>query len=394
MNDKILFVDDDSNLLESYQRQLRSQFDITAAADGNQGLKVIAQKGPYAVVVSDFRMPGMDGVQFLSQVRQEAPDSVRILLTGYADAQTAIEAVNQGNIFRLLTKPCPPEMLMNALQAGIKQFRLIHAERELLEKTLRGSIKVLIEILSLVHPDAFGRAMRVTREVREIGKVMDVSEAWSLETAAMLSQIGCIVMPDDLLKKIYQGKPLSPDEKQTFQMYPLIASDLIAKIPRLEKVAEIITYQEKSFDGTGVPSDTRKGEEIPLAARILKVALDFDTLKMAGRTRMEALQQLRARSGSYDPKVLEALASLIEKEAKYVVKELRLRELEENMILAEGVRTPKGVLLIAHGQEITRTLLTHLKNRAMKQGVREPIRVIIPLRRAPQSPPSTPNHSP
>ena len=383
MPDRILFVDDDANLLESYQRQLRNHFLVETAVDGEQGLKAIEQPGRYSVIVSDFRMPGMDGVQFLSRVREMAPDSVRMLLTGFADLQTATDAVNEGNIFRLLTKPCPPENLLNALLAGIKQYQLVTAERELLEKTLRGSIKVLSEILSLVNPEAFGRAMRVTREVREIGAVMGVSETWSLETAALLSQIGCIIFPEETLKKIQSGQPLTNEEQQSFQMHPLIASDLLAKIPRMEKVAEIIAYQEKHFDGGGVPNDSRKGEEIPVAARILKVALDFDSLKGAGKTKVEALNQLHQRAGWYDPKVLASMQRMVEKEAKYVVKEVRLKDLQENMILAEGIRSNKGILLVAHGQEITPTVLAQLRHYVITQGIREPIRVIIPSRQTP-----------
>ena len=253
MSDKILFVDDDSNLLASFQRQLRNQFTVDISPDGQQGLESITHQGPYATIVSDFRMPGMDGVQFLSRAREVAPDSVRMLLTGYADVQTAIEAVNEGNIFRLLTKPCPPDTLTKALTAGIKQYQLVTAERELLEKTLSGSIKVLSEVLSLVNPEAFGRAARITRYVRQIASKMGLSEVWQFETAAMLSQIGCIILQEETLKKIYRGVELTKEEEQLFNMHPSIASDLIAKIPRMEKIAEIIAYQEKHFDGSGIP---------------------------------------------------------------------------------------------------------------------------------------------
>ena len=134
MSEKILFVDDDSNLLASYQRQLRGQYTVDTSSNGQEGLESIFHRGPYAIVISDYRMPGMDGVTFLTRVREASPDTVRMLLTGYADLQTAIDAVNQGNIFRLLTKPCPPDALANALAAGFDQYRLVIAERERAEK--------------------------------------------------------------------------------------------------------------------------------------------------------------------------------------------------------------------------------------------------------------------
>jgi len=377
MNEKILFVDDDSNLLASYQRQLRNQFTVDTSADGKQGLETIDRKGPYAIIVSDFRMPGMDGVQFLSRAREIAPDSVRMLLTGYADMQTAIEAVNQGNIFRLLTKPCPPDTLTKALTAGIKQYRLVTAERELLEKTLSGSIKVLSEVLSLVNPEAFGRAARITRYVRQIASQMCLSEVWQFETAAMLSQIGWIILQEETLKKIYRGSSLTGKEEQVFKMHPLIASSLIAKIPRMEKIAEIITYQEKRFDGSGIPIDSRRGHQIPLGGRILKVILDFDALQVAGDSKEKALDQLKQRSGWYDPGVLAALEAVIVLEAKYQVRNVAVQELKENMILAEDVRTLKGLLLISKGQEVSRPLLERLNKFVFSPGIQEPIRVIV-----------------
>lgn len=377
MSDKILFVDDDSNLLASFQRQLRNQFTVDISPDGQHGLESIKRQGPYAAIVSDFRMPGMDGVQFLSRAREVAPDSVRMLLTGYADVQTAIEAVNEGNIFRLLTKPCPPETLTRALTAGIKQYQLVTAERELLEKTLSGSIKVLSEVLSLVNPEAFGRAARITRYVRQIASQMCLSEVWQFETAAMLSQIGWIILQEETLKKIYRGASLTGEEEQVFKMHPSIASSLIAKIPRMEKIAEIINYQEKRFDGSGIPNDSRRGDQIPLGGRILKVILDFDALQVAGDSKEKALDQLKQRSGWYDPEVVAALGAVIGLEAKYQLRNVAVQELKENMILAEDVKTLKGLLLISKGQEVSRTLLEGLNKFASSPGIQEPIHVIV-----------------
>src|SRR5450631_170470 len=149
---RILCVDDEPNVLHAIERQFRKRFEITIALGPDLALREIAERGPFAVVVSDLRMPGMDGVQFLARVRQISPDTVRIMLTGEADFSAAIEAVNQGNIFQFLSKPCPAEMLGRALDAALEQHALIMAERELLERTLTGSVEVLSEILSLVNP--------------------------------------------------------------------------------------------------------------------------------------------------------------------------------------------------------------------------------------------------
>ena len=168
MTHKILFVDDEANLLSAMERQFRKQYEVDIALGAEKGLEAVSHNGSYAVIVSDFRMPGLNGVEFLAKVRELAPDSTRMMLTGHADLKTAMEAVNEGHIFRFLTKPCPPEVMGKALESGVSQYRLINAERELLEKTLNGSIKVLTQILSLLNPEAFGRASRISRYVREV----------------------------------------------------------------------------------------------------------------------------------------------------------------------------------------------------------------------------------
>src|ERR1700686_4919224 len=157
MAEKILFVDDEPAALEGYRRLLHRSFDVDTAVGAAEGLEKIAESGPYAVVVSDMRMPEMDGAAFLAMVREVAPDTVRLAITGYADLETAGRAINEGSIFRFLTKPCEKSTLVAALTAAQEQHRLITAEKELLEKTLSGSIHVLTGMLSLVNPAAASR---------------------------------------------------------------------------------------------------------------------------------------------------------------------------------------------------------------------------------------------
>ena len=378
MDEKILFVDDEPNILSAYQRQSRRLFTIETALGGELGLAAISTHGPYAVIVADMRMPNMDGIQFLSKVKNIAPDSVRMMLTGNADQQTAINAINEGNIFRFLTKPCPPDVLANTLTAGIEQYRLVTAEKELLEKTLRGSIKVLTDILTLVNPTAFGRASRVQRLVRKISADLKVDKAWQMEIAAMLSQLGCITTPEDILAKVYIGTNLSERELQVFQTHPKIGCDLIANIPRLETVATVMAYQEKHFDGSGVPYDAKRGEEIPLGARILKLALDFDSLVTSGSKHAEAMAVIHERKGWYDPAIVESLKRVLTVEARYELKSVKVAELTLDMILAEDIKTSAGVLLITKGHEITQLLRTHLKNWVETKRILEPIKVFVP----------------
>jgi response regulator RpfG family c-di-GMP phosphodiesterase len=382
---KILLVDDELNILEGYQRQLRRLFKTEIAQSGDQGLQALKESGPYAVVVSDFRMPGMNGIEFLTRVREIAPDTVRMMLTGFAEIQAVIEAINQGNIFRFLTKPCPPEVMIRALEDGIRQYQLILGERELLEKTLKGTIQVLTEVLALVNPEAFGRASRITRYIREIAEQIDdirQEDMWQLETSAMLSQIGCILLPQETIKKIYEGRPFTAEEKEVYQMHPGIAHDLLKQIPRLESVAETIYYQEKGYDGSGIPSDPKLGEAIPLGARILKAVLDFDVLTTRGESRGKALLRLKSENGLYDPLVLRAFEKVLGTEAQFDLQTLPVNKLKEKMILNQTLWSLDGTKkILSQGYEVTSTILKHLIKFQSLFGIQEPIQVMVPLSR-------------
>ncbi len=375
--EKVLFVDDEANILAGFKRQLRKDFSLETALGPEEGLRVLREKGPFAVVVSDLRMPAMDGIQFLSTVKELVPDIVRIMLTGHADLQNAIDAVNQGNIFRFLTKPCHPDTLFKVLTSAIQQYRLINAEKELLEQTLKGSVKVMTELLSLANPEAFGRSSRIKRLVAQVSTFMGITDSWQLETAAMLSQVGFIILPQDTLDKIYRGNELEEEEQQVFDMHPVVTADLLKNIPRLEPVAKIIAYQEKHFNGAGNPKDGLKGEEIPLGSRILKAALDLDVLNATGMPEGEALIQMEGRQGWYDPGVLHAMEMALNVERNYEVISVRVKELKKGMILGEDVRTEGGKLLISKGQEVSQPLIERLKNVAEVTRVKEPVRVIV-----------------
>lgn len=378
MTDSVLIVDDDTNLLRAYERRFRSRYRLECAEGGAEGLVACRERGPFAVVISDRQMPGMDGVEFLARLRELCPDTVRVMLTGGATLDSAADAVNTGQIFRFLLKPCPLETLGLAIEAGIGQYRLVTAERELLTKTLSGSVKVLTDVLSLVNPTAFGRSARVRTLVRRLIGKMRVDHAWQCEIAAMLSQVGCVMVSEETLAKAYGNTELADEELRSFNAHPVVGRDLIAKIPRLEGVAEIIAYQNKRFDGDGPPCDARRGTEIPLGARILKVALDFDTLSSTHATEADAVAKIVARSGWYDPEVVEALRSAIGMASQSEVRLFPIAELPDSAVLAEDVCTQAGKLLIARGQEVTLTLRALLLRNAESSGVRQPIRVMLP----------------
>ena len=378
-NRNLLVVDDDQNLLNSLSRGLRKNFQVETALGPEAGLRILMARKSFAVIISDLRMPVMDGIQFLSRAKIIAPDSVQIIFTGNADLQNAIEAVNKGTIYRFLTKPCPIQILNGVLEQAVEQYQLVTAEKELLEKTLKGSIKVLSELLSLLNPEAFGRSSRIKRHAVDLANHLKVTDTWRIETAAMLSQIGCVTLSEEVIKKIHQGRELSTEEAKRFASHPKIASELLSHIPRMQEVAEIIAHQAAHFDGKGQIENFRKEEHIPLGARILKVVLDFDDLESQGLSKSDALKELKGRQGWYDPAVLEAFEAVRGLKRQYVVKVEPVDRLRVQMILAEDVRSLTGSLLISRGQEVTLALKERLKSFSGAAGVKEPIRVFVPL---------------
>jgi len=372
VNEKILCVDDDANILDAYRRSLRKQFTIEVALGGEQGLTVLKQSGPFAVVVSDMQMPGMNGIEFLSKCRTVAPETVRMMLTGNADLKTSIDALNEGSIFRFLVKPVPPEKMGVFLQQGVEQYRLITSEKELLEKTLRGAVKILVEILSAVNPELFGRSQQLRQNMRILGDALGLTDSWSIELAAMLAQIGLVSLPPTLFQRIDKGVTLSPSEQAMFDRAPEISYNLLANIPRLENVAKAIRYQNKNFDGSGAPADNISGDEIPLPARMLKVLLDWKQFESKGVPRAALLPMMRARRGWYDPRVLEAAARACGVKNEQPSLPIRLGQLKVGDVLVSNMETEDGKLLIASGHSITPPLLEKIKNYSAFCVIKEP----------------------
>jgi response regulator RpfG family c-di-GMP phosphodiesterase len=370
----VLCVDDEPKVLEGLVLNLRRHYRISTAHSGPEGLAIVTGSDPPAVVVSDMRMPGMDGAAFLGQVRERAPNIVRLLLTGQADLNSAIAAVNEGQVFRFLTKPCNAQSFLTAIAAAAEQYRLISSEKELLEKTLRGSIKALTEILSLANPLIFGRATRLKQHAAELVTGLGVPFSWQLEVAGMLSQIGCIVLTSVNNEKLYYGRPLTPVEAESTQCVSKISMQLLESIPRLELVCAILDAQEYNFDGQGSLPGAPQGEAIPLGARVLKLVSDYDFLEAGGSSAGAAISTLQGRKGRYDPKLLSVLTR-VKNRATPGVGEIKLAALQAGMLLAHDVMSTTGALLVPRGHEVTEAILTRL--RSLEPGtVQEPLLVL------------------
>ncbi len=377
MKDRILLVDDDANILAGYSRQLRKLFEIRTAESGASALKVIATEAPFAVVVSDMRMPEMDGVDFLSQVRLESPNAVRMLLTGNADLETSIKAINEGCIFRFLHKTCTMEEFTRALADGVRQHRLLTAEQELLHETLTGCICLLTEILSLTSPAAFAKASRIRRYVRQIAAELDVTHFWEYDMAALLSQIGQVTLPPEIIERLNAGRPLTRDQWRLQAQHSAVGCELLAKIPRLEMVAQIVFLQRNAPRTSTRPSkDMSEEQAIAFGGQLLRLALDLDHLLSTGKEFVQALAEIQQLYGVDHPMV-EALMGFDKDAGNQVVMHVTADELSAETLAAEDIVSTTGHVLVTKGQEITTPVILRLQSCAQANGLKEPFAVEI-----------------
>jgi CheY-like chemotaxis protein len=378
MTERVLFVDDEPSVLDAIQRTLRKQVDIQTATSGAEGLRVLQESGPFALVVSDMRMPSMNGPQFLAKVREQDPETVRMILSGQADLQATIAAVNEGHIYRFLSKPCPPDQLLAAINDGLSQHRLITAEKVLLEQTLSGSVKMLIEILGMVSPPSSSRASRLQRYAIALAHALALPEQWQWGLAAFVSQIGCVALPKELLSKVEASQALTDEESRLYESHPEVAGKLLAAIPRLEDVAAIVTSQFGALSFAAQPDDVRQWDIRSVGQLLLRTSLEFDRLITRGANREVAAETLRKSGLQLPQPVIQALYSLPVANREFNIREVRLKDLSVGMILDEDLVSPKGIRLVPSGHEVTRTLLVRLTSIADGVGVAEPFRVRVP----------------
>jgi response regulator RpfG family c-di-GMP phosphodiesterase len=385
---RILCVDDDPNMLMSVKLNLRRFFQVEAAASAEEGLIALKQKGPFAVILSDMNMPGMDGSSFLNEASFLAPDTVRIMITGDSDQKTALRAVNEGHVFQLVNKPCDPTTLAQTVVAAVRQHQLIIGEKELLEQTLKGCVKLLTDILAMADPASFGKAQLLRDYVHSYldqNKEAN-SSRWEIEMAAMLSNLGHVIIPRPILEKVEKASEVSEAEQQILDRVPETGFALLENIPRLHVVANIVRYQDKNYDGSGLPNDNLGGEEIPYGARIVKVLKDLIEKEAAGLSRTEAIACLDTRTGNYDPKILQNCATSLKfhatsEQMAEQVSTILIAELTNKHVLVSPLVTKEGMLVAPSGTEISNLILERIRNFSTLHDLVEPIHVKMRIHR-------------
>lgn len=373
-NEKVLLVDDEINVLASLNRTLLDEdfCQVMIAQSGQKALEIIKSNPDLAVVISDYHMPLMNGIDFLVQVSGLSPDTTRMLLTGMADLEMAINAVNRGNVFRILLKPCSTDVLISNIKDGIRYNQLITAERDLLNKTLNGSIKVMIDILAVQIPSVFAQSTRLRKYAHELAILLKLDEqVWEIELAALLCQIGVVTIPHEILDKWQKAVPLNETEMDMIRSIPRMGRQLLKNIPRLEKISEAIGYQNCSFNASPV-GDVPVRESIPIIARILKIIIDYDRFQEKYRTPVATFHAMQSRQSEYDSTILsifrlkvlrfdEALSSTLSK-SKIEERRVSVEDLRLGMTLSRDIFDKNGILIVAKGTSVTDVLIYKLGN--------------------------------
>ncbi|MFZ1547237.1 MAG: HD domain-containing phosphohydrolase [Candidatus Nitrotoga sp.] len=407
----ILFVDDETNILSSLKRLFRPLgYRIFTAESGAQGLEIIDRE-TVDLVVSDMRMPEMNGAQFLEEVRGRWPDTIRILLTGFAEIGATIDAINKGQIYRYISKPwedvnitltikhaLQQKMLerekqrleelthkqneelkdLNAhleekVQARTEEVRqtmgLLEAAHVKLKKSFIISVRVFSNLIEMRNPSKSGHSRRVADLARTLAQNMGLGAAEVQDTfiAGLLLDIGKIGLPDRLLDKPFHS--LSFDDRTEVIKYPVKGEMALMALEQLHGAAKLIRNHRERFDGTGYP-DRLSGLSIPLGARILALADDYDTALM-GTTFVKPLKPAEAslliqggKGKRYDPAVVDALLNELggARPATDSAAELTLRsgQIIPGMELSRDLITQGGEMLLTKGHVLNEQLIKQI----------------------------------
>lgn len=365
---RVLCVDDEPLVLEGLDRTLGDDFEVVTATSGAAALDVLAGDAAFDVIVSDMRMPEMNGAQFLARARRLAPDIARVLLTGHSDAESARAAVNEGQIFRYLVKPCPSTELVGVIEAGARAHRRTLADRELLETTVTGSVKLLAEVLALAAPGCFRDTPAVTGMVEHMCARLDVHASWKFRAAAMLHGLGDVALPPELIAKRARGEALSPTERRDLDGAAEIGARLLSEIPRLGEVAEIVRRHRNT-----PPAELE--HEADLGAAMIHVAREV--LEDVSATRRVA-QVARALAATHPPATRALLETLFDYQARRPTESLAalgVGELRPGMALEEDMVTRGGRVLFSKGNELTAPLLERIRQFHRTTPLVEPIKV-------------------
>lgn len=389
MTERILLVDDEPRILDGLRRTLHGLYTTDTAPSGAEGLKLIANAvSPYAVVVSDMMMPGMNGAEFLSQAHGASPDTVQMILSGQAELSSTIAAVNDGNLFRFLTKPCESSALSRALDAALDQYRLIISERELLDHTLNGAVEMLTEVMSATNPTAFIRTERVKGLVNAVLDDIVITDAWELRAAVMLGQVGLMAVPLEVITQVRAGGQIEAEAKAVYHTHPALASELIVRIPRMQNVAAWVAAQPVTMADALGPAPEMPAAVVAAAVAaagdgaaavtghdVYAAVMAFATGTDLGLSGSQVVSDL-AKSGRYRRTLLDTILLADARTVMRRARRVKGAQLTIGMLVQQDVVTLAGLTLLRAGETLTESMAVRLRHFADGVGLVEPIDVL------------------
>ena len=370
---RLLCVDDEPFILDGLKLNLRKAFDISTESDPLEAIKRVQTGERFDVVISDMRMPKADGAEVLAAVKDAQPKTVRVLLTGHADIDAAMRAVNEGKIARYVTKPVEAGHLQEILLSLLEKSKQDNVTTDVLQRTVGGIVRTLADILAMLNPAAFGNAIRLRRPVRVLADAMGLEDAWEFEIAALLSKLGCVALPKELLERKDSGIEISAAERRRYREHPEVAAKLMAQIPRFEGVTAIIKRQDQALTPELFELSFK---ELP---RPLQGAVLIQT---AQHFLGESEPRINPKPLDFDPPihpdVLAHVDKLLAIEERRTRKQCQVDELSTGMRLEAEVETNQGVVIARAGQELTYPMLERIRRFADSPGLSLPIDVSLP----------------
>jgi len=380
----VLVVDEDQKVLDASVRLLGRNYEVHTCGTAEEALAWLKENPHVAVVLSCVNLPGMDGAVFLHQAEKLSPFSARILLTAEKSIEVLKQGVNEARIFMYLSKPCPGGELVTAVGSGVSYHARLVDERAMLERTISGAVRMLIEMLSLFHGDAFRRTDVMRPQALTIAKALGLTKTWELEMAVMFSPLGEALLPKDILARHRAARSLTPQQRDILAAAPAQSRDLIKNIPQLERIADLLYLSGKGFDGSGFPENGPAGSDIPLVSRILKILTDLWYASPEGGVDAAAFNALAINGKQYDPKLLEIARRELLDETDTVGEpkaeehlSCTIRMLKPGDVLLDDVLSEAShELILSRGHQLTETTIRRLVQFDQTAGVRQPVRVV------------------
>lgn len=355
---KILFVDDDELVLSGITLTVGREFDVSTAISGMEGLELFEKEGPFAVIVSDFNMPQMDGSEFLREIRRKDKEVVTMLLSGGANYNEVSDAVRRGGIFRLIGKPCPTDIMVENLKQALKQYRTIRAEKDVLEQTLNGAVRAITAILAASKPLFFGRSERVKKLALLLAEELKLSDDWRLELASTFSHLGYLTLPDEVQEKLYNHEELPDEIMDVVKVFPNFANGILKGIPRLEEITPIIDLIDQDYEE---PSST---EDVSAKlASLIRLAKHYERFASDGYSRADIFQKLDEKKAVYLPEALDALRKIKDySKGEAEIEEISIDKLKSGMRILEELRLPNGTLVAPRGSVVDQHFIKIVEN--------------------------------